>query len=345
MSADSPLSSDVDTIRRSPTAPTINGRDLSWLIGQYLDDRKAKVDGKTYSAYACRLRIVVQWWAEVGPAHHWRLSAADLEAFEYHLRSRASANSGNPLSYTYRAGILQSLREVFRWASEQGYLKNDYSSWIPPAHGAKKKRRAANENELVRLLAECDNSPRRVRDRAIIAVFIGMGLRRAEVSNLKVEDLHFAADGGGYADVRGKRTKANADGKREAAFDCATGTLIADHITAQGATTGPLFVSYRGKPVETYTLYGIVKKLIKRAGLEGRIQGCHDLRRAFTTFYARQKKGADSADLRRRQLGHSEYSQTADYTLYEIDDIRADIVSAVRLFGDSYTTASEMLSR
>lgn len=331
---------DLDRIVRSPTVPAIDGRDLDWLIGQYLDHRRTKVDAKTYSAYDCRLRIVVEWWSVAGPTQSWKLKAADLETLESYLRNRLSVNSGRPLSYTYRAGILQSLREVLRWASEQGYLKNDYSGWVPPAQGGKKKRRAANEDELLRLLAECDNSPRRVRDRAIVAVFIGMGLRRAEVSNLNVEDVHFAEDFSGHADVRGKRTKAIPDGERKAAFDAATGKLIRDHIDAQGTSIGPLFVSYRGKPVATYTLYGIVKKLIKRAGLETSIQACHDLRRAFTTFYARQKKGADSADLRRRQLGHSDYSQTADYTLYEIDDIRHDIVSPVGLLSQSRNGAS-----
>ena len=334
----------VDSITRSPATPSIDGRDLGWLINQYLDDRRPRVDAKTYSAYTCRLRIVCEWWSTIGPGQQWRLKASDLDALERHLRTRLAAQTGKPLAYTYRAGILQSLREVLRWAAGCGYLKNDYSHWVPSAHGGKKKRRAANEDEMLRLLAECDNSPRRVRDRAIVAVFIGMGLRRAEVSNLCVEDVHFAEDGSGHVDVRGKRTKANPDGRREAAFDVATGKLLAEHISAQATARGPLFVSYRGKPVATYTLYGIVKKLIARAGLEGQIQACHDLRRAFTTYYARQKKGAASADLRRRQLGHSDYSQTADYTLYEVDDIRHDIVSPVALLGDQ-TAASKLQSR
>lgn len=321
----------ADRITRSPAVPAIDGRDLDWLIEQYLDNRRPKVDAKTAHTYECRLRLVIDWWREAGPAQQWRLTASSLEALEYYLRNRASANSGRPLAYTYRSGILQSLREVLRWANENGYLRSDYSHWVPVAQGSKTKRRAANEEELLRLLCECDNSPRRIRDRAIIAIFVGMGLRCVEVANLKVEDVEFQPDGSGYARVLGKRTRANPTGQRDAAFEAATGQLIADHIATLAATTGPLFVSYRGIPVEPYTLYGIVKKLIKRAGLEDRIQACHDLRRAFTTYYARNKRGSDSADLRRRQLGHASYSQTTDYTLYEIDDIRRDIVSPVSL--------------
>lgn len=313
-----------DRIIRSPAAPALDGCDLAWLIQQYLDDRRLRVDAKTASSYTCRLHHVTLWWSDVGPSQSWQLRAIDLQVFEYHLRSKS-------LAYTYRSGILQSLREVFRWAYENGYTKSNYSTWVPPAKGAKTRRHAANENELLRLLTECDNSPRRIRDRAIVAIFIGMGLRCAEVANLRVEDVEFQPDLSGYAHVVGKRTRACPDGKREAAFDAATGKLIADHITTLKRPAGPLFVSYRNIPVATYTLYGIVKKLIKRAGLGDKIQACHDLRRAFTTYYARNKRGAESADLRRRQLGHSEYSQTAEYTLYEVDDIRRDIVSPVAL--------------
>lgn len=325
------LSDEVGTIHREPREPALDARDLNWLLDRYLDERRTKVDAKTARSYACRLRIVAEWWLDVGPSRRWLLKPSDLDALEYYLRNRPSRNSGNPLSYTYRRGILQSLREVFRWAYDNGYTRNDYSSWVPAASGAKSRRRAANEHELLKLLAECDNSTRRIRDRAIISIFVGMGLRCAEVSNLNVEHIHFAEDFSGYANVNGKRTKANPDGKRDAAFEAATGKLVAEHIATLGYERGPLFVSYRGKRVESHTLYGIVKQLIRRAGLEGKIQACHDLRRAFTTYYARNRKGIDSADMRRRQLGHSSYSQTAEYTLYEVDDIRHDIVSPVSL--------------
>lgn len=263
---------DVDLIQRAPSVPVLDGTHLSWLIEQYLDDRRTKVEAETVRSYVCRLRIVSEWWRDVGASLHWRLKASDLEAMERFLQNRPSSNSGKPLSYTYRKGILQSLREVFHWAYSNGYTKNNYSSWVPVASGVKAKRRAANEVELLRLLAECDNSPRRIRDRAIIAIFVGMGLRCAEVSSLNVENIHFAEDMSGYADVLGKRTKANPDGKREAAFEVMTGKLIAEHIAALGCAAGSLFVSYRSKPILPYTLYGIVKKLIQRAGLEDKIQ-------------------------------------------------------------------------
>lgn len=319
----------VESINRTPAAPPLDGRDLEWLIEQYLDDRRTKVVVKTAQSYECRFRIFLEWWSSVGPLQRWMLTAADLGNFEHWLRSRQSAQTGKPLAYTYRKGVLQSLCEMLRWACEQGYTIKDYSTWVPAAYGTKKKRRAASEADLLKLLAECDNSPRRIRDRAMIAVFIGMGLRRAEVSNLAVEDIHFQPDMSGHADVTGKRTKANPTGERESAFDSVTGMMIAEHVTTLPYKRGPLFMSYRDKPMETYTVYGIVKKLIKRAGLEEEIQACHDLRRAFATHFARTHPDPRSADILRRQLGHSSYSMTAEYTLLEVDDLRRNITSTL----------------
>ena len=62
---------------------------------------------------------------------------------------------------------------------------------------------------------------------------------------------------------------------------------------------------------------------------------CHDLRRAFTTYYARNRRGSDSADRLRRQLGHASYNQTADYALLDVDDIRKDLISPVSLASDA----------
>lgn len=318
---------EIGKINRTPVAPPLDGRDLDWLIEKYLDDRRARLVAKTLQTYECRLRHFTEWWQEVGPAQQWMITAADLGRFEQYLRTRPAAKTGSPLAYTYRKGILQSLREVLRWACEQGYTIKDYSGWVPAVHGVKKKRRAAGESELLRLLAECDNSPRRARDRAIIGIFIGMGLRCVEVANLRIEDIHFQNDLSGHADVTGKRTRANPTGERQSAFDSGTGAMIAAHIAQQHTATGPLFVSYRGKPLETYTLYGIVKKLIIRAGLEEQIQACHDLRRAFATHFARSHQDPRSADILRRQLGHTSYSMTSEYTLFDIDDLRQSITS------------------
>lgn len=325
-------SDDVGTIRRTPRVPTLDGTHLNWLIEQFVTDRRTRLDNQiTVDTYACRLRWFTQWWLEAGPVRAWLLQAPDFVAFERYLRSAISPSTERALSWNYRNGIMFTLREALRWAYDTGYTERDYALWIPNAHGGKPVRKAADIKALTKLLLEAGNGRSRTRDRAMIAMLIGMGLRRGEISNLKVEDLVFEPDRSGHARVYGKRTSANKTGERDAAFDAATGEIVLEHIDAKRYTSGPLFRNKYGGRLTPGGVHQAVKAIIHRARLWKEIQACHDLRRGFTTYYARNKPGADSADLRRRQLGHARYSQTTDYTLYDVDDIRQDLISPVSL--------------
>lgn len=327
----------AEAIHRKPHTPALDARDLAWLLEQFVTDRRTKLDNqKTVDTYECRLRWLDDWWQGRGPLQSWLLQASDLVAFERYLRSARSSATERPLSWGYRSGILFTLRESLAWAYAAGYTDRNYATWVPNAHGGPPKRKAASVTALTQLLIEAGKSRRgvRTRDRAMLAMFVGMGLRRVEIANVRVEELVFMADLSGYALIHGKRTKANPTGEREAAFDAATGAIVAEHIDACGYGDGPLFRNKFGAGLSTNGVYQVVKAIIHRAGLWREIQACHDLRRGFTTYYARTKPGADSADRRRRQLGHARYSQTTEYTLYDVDDIRQDLVSPVSLLAE-----------
>ena len=324
----------VGRIRREPEGPALDGRDLAWLVERYLialrqsQDEQATVDG-----YGYKLAWFVRWWEEFGAARGWLLRPDDLIEFQRWLKAAISEKTGEPLSFHSRNDVLRRLRSMFRWAHERQYTTEDYGAWVPKADGGPPVRRAARVEMLLRLLEAAGAGPHPGRDRAILAMLIGMGLRRAEVAGLNVEDVVVEADLSGYVTVVGKRTRANPTGTRAAAFDSATGRLVVAHLDASGLTTGPLFCSRRGVRLSNQGLYKAVKRAIQAAGLASQIVGPHDLRRAFATHYARERKGAGSADLLRRQLGHAHYSQTSQYSLLEVDDIREDLVSPLARMG------------
>ena len=75
----------TDRITRSPTVPAIDGTELDWLIEQYLNDRRTKVDAKTMSTYSCRLRLVIEI-TEERPAAHPHKRARAVHAHALHRR-------------------------------------------------------------------------------------------------------------------------------------------------------------------------------------------------------------------------------------------------------------------
>ena len=321
------------TILRVPRTPLLDGTHLNWLIAEYIAWQRAHLDHqRTVDGYAYHLWWFTQWWQAQGPARDWQLRPADLVLFERHLRSTVSARTQRPLTYNTRATILKRLREALRWALNQGYVERDYTPWVPNADGGPPKRKAAAISALHHLLDAATAGPCPLRDRAILAMLMGMGLRREELSSLDIDAVVVEADHSGYAAVVGKRTRANPSGEREAAFDCATGNILVAYLDDDGRTQGPLFVGQRGNRLTGQGIYKVVKRLVAAAGLTDQIIGPHDLRRAFATHYRRNRKDKASGDLLRRQLGHASYSQTDEYTLLDVNDIRADLISPLALF-------------
>lgn len=326
----------VGKIRRTPSVPALEAADLNWLIGEYLMWCRTQLDNHTtVVCYASKLQWFVDWWNEVGPRQQWTLCQPDLEIFERYLRAVISKRTGRKLSWHSRNDVVRRLREMFHWAHRKEYTDRDYAEWVPKADGGPPKRRAADMSALMRLLSAAGHSPQAPRDRAMLAMMMGMGLRRIEIVNLNVEDVVIEADLSGYAHVIGKSTRANNSGERDAAFDEATGRIIAAHLDAAAYTKGPLFRTTKDTRMNAQAVYRATKRLIEAAGLEEELQACHDLRRAFATFVSRNRRGTDGADRLRRQLGHTSYSQTADYALLDVDDLRVDFISPVRFMPKS----------
>lgn len=327
--------SQTATIHREPSIPTLYAADLNWLIAQYISWQRTQLDQQsTVDCYACKLRWFVEWWEETGPSKEWLLRQADLEEFERHLRAVESRRTRRKLAWHSRKDVLARLREMFHWAFDKSYTEQDYAAWVPKADGGPPTRRAAGIVALMRLLHEANNNRQALRDRTMIAMFIGMGVRRGEIHNLNVEDVVIEADLSGYARVTGKRTKANPNGQRDAAFDSATGRVVVAYLDGTGYNHGPMFRNANNQRLSTQGIYQIVKATIIRSGLENQIQACHDLRRAFATHAARNQRGPDAADRLRRQLGHAKYSQTADYTLLDVDDLRVNFISPMTMMPD-----------
>lgn len=330
------MSHSAGTIHRTPSVPSLNARDLNWLIEQFLSWSRTQLDNHaTVDSYASNLAWFTSWWEEVGPAQEWRLKQRDLELFERHLRGVISKRTKQKLSWHSRNDVMRRLREMFHWAFEKSHTDRDYAEWVPRADGGAPKRRAATMLALMQLLSAAGNSANASRDRAMLAMMMGMGLRRVEIVNLNVEDVTIEADGSGYAKVIGKSTKANESGERDAAFDAATGQLIRVHMDSVEYERGALFRTSKGTRMNGQAVYRATKKLIEAAGLEEEIQACHDLRRAFATFVQRNRKGTDGADRLRRQLGHKSFTQTAEYALLDVEDLRVDFISPLRFMPPS----------
>lgn len=338
----------IERINFSPPKPQLDAQLLDALIDLWLCDCCLRIKPYTFDRYREKINYTRRWWELVGPTVNWVMEEETLRHFERWLREERT-RAGEVLSYNTRKDALRRLRQVFAWAYRAGYLSKDYSDWVPAPSGSAPLRKAPALDALRRLIEACAQSPYPLRNQAIIAIMLGTGVRRAECAAINIEDVQLYADGTGTITIRAaKEVKGREVQQRLVAFDAATGVYIRTHLDAlakDGYTRGALFLSRRfdQERLTSMGIYKAVKQVIRLAGLETQIQGPHDLRRYFATYFSRSKRGEGFGHLLSKQMGHSTYRMTAVYSLQDVDDVREELVSIFALLeeeerrqGDEY---------
>ncbi len=157
-----------------------------------------------------------------------------------------------------------------------------------------------------------------LRDRAILEVLYATGCRASEVVNLKVADLYLE---GGYCKCTGKGSKQRMVPLGRPAVNALRAYLdvLRPRLTANAPEAPWVFVSRGGRALTREMLWILVKKYVRRAGLNPKVSP-HTLRHSFATHLL-----AGGADLRTVQelLGHASIHTTQQYTHVDRDRLRA----------------------
>jgi integrase/recombinase XerD len=175
-----------------------------------------------------------------------------------------------------------------------------------------------------------------LRDRALLEVLYATGCRASEVVWLKIPDVYLDA---GFCKCVGKGNKQRVVPLGRPAIDALRGYLddsasggrkpvvenaAVGHGEATGGIRPPLasklvFASRSGRPLTRVTLWKLVKKYCRRAGLPPATHP-HTLRHSFATHLL-----AGGADLRTVQelLGHASIRTTQHYTHVDSARLRA----------------------
>jgi len=148
-----------------------------------------------------------------------------------------------------------------------------------------------------------------LRDRAILECLYATGCRVSEVVNLELKDLHLDS---GFCQCTGKGRKQRIVPLGSQAITAIKTYLqeLRPLLVKVAGSTGALFVSKTGKPLNRILIWKYVKKYTDKAGLAGKISP-HTFRHSFATHLL-----AGGADLRAVQdmLGHSNIRTTQLYT-------------------------------
>jgi site-specific recombinase XerD len=209
---------------------------------------------------------------------------------------------------------LAALRRLAYEASDTGLLSPDLAAGIRRVKGAKRLGvRIGNWLSVDEAKALLRHSPpdgvRNKRDRAILAVLIGCGLRRAELVALKVEDFQIREEHCVIADLIGKgkhiRTvPVPAWVKRTVDAWTATAEISAGTIFHRVNRMGKLW----GDALTPKAIWHVVKAAAQRAGIKNLAP--HDLRRTCARLC--HLAGGELEQIR-FLLGHASVQTTERY--------------------------------
>ena len=147
-----------------------------------------------------------------------------------------------------------------------------------------------------------------LRDRALLEVMYGCGLRASEAVGLDVNDVDLRR---GFVRPHGKGNKERTVPLGREAAAAVKRYLRGGRPELIGSRPrSKLFVNFRGGPLTRQGLYKIIRRHAKEVGLEGKMSP-HTLRHSFATHLL-----SGGCDLRSVQemLGHSDVATTQLYT-------------------------------
>jgi integrase/recombinase XerD len=242
-----------------------------------------------------------------------------------HVTGFLAAMEQRGLSPRSRARALVAVRRLLRFAGAAGGRGGDPTEGIVGPRLPRTLPHVLRPDETEALLAAVDGgTPLGLRDRAMLEVLYGAGLRVSEVVTLPLASVDFRA---GLVRVRGK-------GGRERVVPLGAPALAALEVwladgrpalaRRAGRPSDAVFLSRRGAPMTRQNLFVRLRRIAAAAGIPSERVSPHVLRHAFATDLLE-----GGADLRAVQsmLGHADLSTTQVYTHVNRARLRASVES------------------
>ncbi len=271
---------------------------------------------KTAKGMLSHARLFLAWLEERGTSLA-DVRTAEVEAYQAQVCALRQKD-GTPYSIPEQTYRLAHVKALFRFLYRRGYVLTDPSAGVEYPRPEKRLPRTILTREEARKLVEAPDtsSAEGLRDRAILEVFYGTGIRAGELAKLKAMDVD--VEDRILRVVLGKGSRDRNVPLTRAAAEATERYLTDGRPKIRGAMQSRfLFLAVRGGRMYASLLNEVVQDAARRAGIEKHVT-CHTLRHSVATHLL---KGG--ADIRHIQaiLGHSRLSSTERYTHVEISDL------------------------
>ena len=293
--------------------------DIEHAIDEYLAYMRVERGASplTVEAYAADLADYVTYLEEAGVFDLGQIDREQVVGYEADLAERGYA-------VTSVDRHISVLKGFHRFCVREGYTDANPAATVRLPKPPEKLPDVLSIDQVNALLDQLDDStPTALRDRALLEVLYGCGLRVSECAGLNLLDCAFDE---GYLRVVGKGNKERIAPIAGSARDALVAYLEQGRpelLKPYAPPTSAVFLNARGGRLSRQSIH----KTVAKAGLTIGVKNLHPhtLRHSFATHLL-----AGGADLRVIQeiLGHSDISTTQIYTHVNRAHIREQYLSA-----------------
>jgi integrase/recombinase XerD len=280
----------------------------------------AEADGyarNTVSAYRNDLNQLVDWLKQrLPPVAAWpEVSTEVLSEFTdymYTLQVVKSSGAVKPVAPSTVARKIAAIKSFFSYLAASGAVVSDPSKVLATPKIAKRIPRTMASQDIERLLAApgSGNSPKVLRDHALLKLLYATGMRVSELVALQLADVDLAQR---QVHVRSE------DGGKERPVPITEAAALAVQLYLDRGRAGlvkhesalaTLFLNQRGQSLTRQGVWLIIKEYAAKVGLSYEVTP-HVLRHSFAAHTLRDHKASLSEI--QRVLGHAHISTTQIY--------------------------------
>lgn len=274
----------------------------------YLHNVK-KTSNNTELSYKRDLTKFIVYLQEQKVTNPKDITKANLEGYVEYLKD-------NKFAVATISRNIAAIKAFFHFMQKEGMISEDISDMLKAPKIEKKMPEIMSMDEVVRLLEQpTGDSPKEIRDKAMLELLYATGIRVTELITLKVSDLNLSM---GFIICR------DAHKERIIPFGTEARNALLRYIgevresMIEDKTSDVLFANCSGKPMSRQGFWKLIKYYTKKAGITADITP-HTLRHSFAAHLV--ENGADLRSVQ-EMLGHSDISTTQIYASLNHNRIR-----------------------
>ncbi|WP_446663786.1 site-specific tyrosine recombinase XerD [Flexivirga sp. B27] len=271
----------------------------------------------TLRAYERDLRRYAEHLAGRGIDSATAVSEADITDFLATLREGDTTHQ--PLAASSAARTMVAVRGFHKFLTMEGDAADDVAAAVSPPKPPQRLPKAIPLEDVERLLAAASvgDTPKSLRDRALLELLYGIGARVTEAVSLDVDDVEFES---ATVRVLGKGSKERILPLGRYAAEALTAYLTRARaaFATKGTGTPALFLNQRGGRLSRQSAWNVIQAAAERADLSGHLSP-HTLRHSFATHLL---DGGADVRVVQELLGHASVTTTQIYTMVTVQQLR-----------------------